>query len=131
MTTTCEYTRISPMFQCLSRLNFSLLHLMMVFYYSISLMVKIITHFLHSVKRLETLSLGRTVCFLQIRSISCLMCSQLEQFQSIQIVRKALFFKLISTPIYTRSFSRGFSLATSSYVLDGRTALIAAKLNTK
>ena len=65
---------------------------------------------------------------MQIRSISCLMCSQLEQFQSIQIVRKALFFKLISTPIYTRSFSRGFSLATSSYVLDGRTALIAAKL---
>jgi hypothetical protein len=64
----------------------------------------------------------------QIRSISCLMCSQLEQFQSIQIVRKALFFKLIYTPIYTRSFSRGFSLATSSYVLGGRTALIAAKL---
>ena len=30
------------MFQCLSRLNFSLLHLMMVFYYSILLMVKII-----------------------------------------------------------------------------------------
>ena len=89
---------------------------------------KIIAHFFHSVKRLETLSLGRTVCFLQIRSISCLMCSQLEQFQSIQIVRKALFFKLISTLIYTRSFSRGFSLATSSYVLDGRTALIAAKL---
>jgi len=56
------------------------------------------------------------------------MCSQLEQFQSIQIVRKALFFKLIYTPIYTRSFPRGFSLATSSYVLGGRTALIAAKL---
>ncbi len=66
--------------------------------------------------------------FLQIRSISYLMCSQLEQFQSIQIVRKALFFKLIYTPIYTRSFPRGFSLATSSYVLGGRTALIAAKL---
>jgi hypothetical protein len=48
--------------------------------------------------------------------------------KSIQIVRKALFFKLIYTPIYTRSFPRGFSLATSSYVLDGRTALIAAKL---
>ena len=63
MTTTCEYTRISPLFQCLSRLNFSLLHLMMVFYYSISLMVKIIAHFLHSVKWLKTRSLGRTVCF--------------------------------------------------------------------
>ena len=66
--------------------------------------------------------------FFAVRSISCLMCSQLEQFQSIQIVRKALFFKLIYTLIYTRSFSRGFSLATSSYVLGGRTALIAAKL---
>ena len=69
--------------------------------------------------------------FFAVRSLSCLMCSQLEQFQSIQIVRKALFFKLIYTLIYTRSFPRGFSLATSSYVLDGRTALIAAKLNTK
>ena len=66
--------------------------------------------------------------FFAVRSLSCLMCSQLEQFQSIQIVRKALFFKLISTLIYTRSFPRGFSLATSSYVLGGRTALIAAKL---
>ena len=143
---TCEYTRISLLVPYVWKINtFTFEHictffpnvylvqfqsplLAVAYYNSNILMVKINTHFFLSVKWLETLSLGRTVCFLQIRSLSCLMCSQLEQFQSIQIVRKALFFKLIYTPIYTRSFSRGFSLATSSYVLGGRTALIAAKL---
>ena len=43
--------------------NFSLHYCLVAYYNSIILMVKIIAHFLHSVKRLETLSLGRTVCF--------------------------------------------------------------------
>jgi len=82
---------------------------------------KISAHFLLSVKRLKTRSLGRTVCFLQIRSISCLMCSQLGiRFNQFKIVRKALFFNLISAPICTRSFPRGFSLATPNYVLCRR-----------
>jgi len=42
------------------------------------------------------------------------------RLQSIQIVRKALFFNLISAPICTRSFPRGFSLATPNYVLCRR-----------
>ena len=59
-------------YKCLSRQLQSSPPLV-VFYYSISLMVKIIAHCLHSVKRLKTRSLGRTVCFLQIRSLNCLI----------------------------------------------------------
>ena len=47
--------------------------LLVAYYNSNILMVKINTHFFLSVKWLETLSLGRTVCFSQIRSLSCLM----------------------------------------------------------
>jgi hypothetical protein len=42
------------------------------------------------------------------------------RLQSIQIVRKALFFNLISALVSTRSFPRGFSLATPNYVLCRR-----------
>ena len=39
------------------------------------------------------------------------------RLQSIQMARKVPFFKLISALVSTRSFSRGFSLATPNYVL--------------
>jgi hypothetical protein len=39
------------------------------------------------------------------------------RLQSIQMARKVPFFKLISALVSTRSFPRGFSLATPNYVL--------------
>ena len=81
MTTTCEYTRISLLFHILWKIHtFTFEHictffpnvylvqfqsplLPVAYYNSNILMVKIIAHFLHSVKWLKTRSLGRTVCF--------------------------------------------------------------------
>ena len=80
---------------------------------------KISAHCWLSVKRLKTRSLGRTVCFLQIRSLSLFdVFPTRHPLQSILNSSKStIFFKLISAPICTRSFPRGFSLATSNYVL--------------
>lgn len=49
-----------------------------------------IAHFLHSVKRLKTRSLGRTVCFSQIRSLNCLIYRIISSTSNYVLVTTAL-----------------------------------------